>query len=125
MAINGAQRRSPGLGGCTHFSLSCMQSRAIEDNQGHSRAIKGNQGQSRALKAIKGSSCRRADCLCQDERVIVFQIMYGVFSTYVVKLRDLGPLFYNHRGLHSTVYTSPAIATPRLDTSAPLVSLPA
>jgi hypothetical protein len=69
VAINGTQRRSPGFGGCTHFSLSCMQSRAIKDNQGHLRALEwqsraiegtqGNQGQSRRGCTYVLLSCMR------------------------------------------------------------------
>jgi hypothetical protein len=70
VAINGTQRRSPRLGGCTHLMRD-----AISGHQRHSEAlaglgrvhallaflhaVRGNRGQSRALKgtrmAIKGN----------------------------------------------------------------------
>ena len=88
MAINGTQRRSPRLGGCTHFSLSCMQSRAIEDNQGHLRALEwqsraiegtqGNQGQSRAIEGTQGNQGQsRRGCtyvLLSCMRYIIIQL---------------------------------------------------
>ena len=75
MAINGTQRRSPGLGGCTHLMRD-----AISGHQRHSEAlaglgrvhallavlhaVQGNQGQSRALKAIKGNRGEGAHTSC-------------------------------------------------------------